>query len=313
MSSSVSVRQVKHDERPPDQRGATEANHRASETMSTPAATNPTRQEGRESPEKAGAEAMTYFESIRKILSMRLRPAAKVLLVYLLDKQGDNADCWPSITTICRECKLARATVVKAKAELLQAGCLNVVRASNPSVNHTDRYKVVLTGSQAEPVHNLNRFRGYTATGSESELQPVHRLNSNDSYNDSYNDSGKNAVKKTTAIPNKDSRKNLPSSKKSCGHVIEYNNKAKKLENITVDDLQLWGKTYPDLSIEQEIRKMESWLDANPTRRPKSNYRRFINGWLSRAKPDATNGIPATRVMDEDEADELLRKAGWTV
>lgn len=45
----------------------------------------------------------------------------------------------------------------------------------------------------------------------------------------------------------------------------------------------LWLKTYGDSDwLKQEFLKVITWLDANPAKRPKKNYARFIGGWLSR-------------------------------
>ena len=50
-------------------------------------------------------------------------------------------------------------------------------------------------------------------------------------------------------------------------------------------DIIAWEKAYPAINVYQELNAMESWLDANPTRRktPKG-IKRFINSWLSRAQ-----------------------------
>jgi hypothetical protein len=78
-------------------------------------------------------------------------------------------------------------------------------------------------------------------------------------------------------------------------------------------DMIAWAKAYPAVDVFQEIRAMESWLDAKPTKRKtKGGIKRFVNSWLSRsqdrggsspavigkqaAKLDPT-GIGATHVM----------------
>lgn len=50
-------------------------------------------------------------------------------------------------------------------------------------------------------------------------------------------------------------------------------------------DIIAWQKTYPAIDVHQELMAMESWLDANPTRRKtKKGIKRFINAWLARAQ-----------------------------
>lgn len=50
-------------------------------------------------------------------------------------------------------------------------------------------------------------------------------------------------------------------------------------------DIELWIQTYPAVDVIQELKKIYSWLDANPTKRKTSNgMKRFINAWLSKAQ-----------------------------
>jgi len=51
------------------------------------------------------------------------------------------------------------------------------------------------------------------------------------------------------------------------------------------DEIQSWIKAYPAIDVEQELRGMASWLEANPAKRktPKG-IKRFVNAWLARAQ-----------------------------
>ena len=58
-------------------------------------------------------------------------------------------------------------------------------------------------------------------------------------------------------------------------------------DTYTPDDADViaWQKTYPAIDVYQELNAMESWLDANPSRRKTARgIKRFINSWLSRAQ-----------------------------
>jgi len=58
-------------------------------------------------------------------------------------------------------------------------------------------------------------------------------------------------------------------------------------ENWEPDDADIiqWQKTYQAVDIFAELAKMESWLDANPTKRKtEKGIKRFVNSWLSRAQ-----------------------------
>ena len=55
-------------------------------------------------------------------------------------------------------------------------------------------------------------------------------------------------------------------------------------EGITEERMALWKKAYPACDIEVELAKAAAWLVANPTKRPRSNYGRFLTNWLSRTQ-----------------------------
>ena len=57
----------------------------------------------------------------------------------------------------------------------------------------------------------------------------------------------------------------------------------KKFLHIKEEDIKIWNEAYPKCDINSEIKKMAAWLVADPKRK-KTNYKRFINGWLSRTQ-----------------------------
>ena len=49
------------------------------------------------------------------------------------------------------------------------------------------------------------------------------------------------------------------------------------------DQVEQWLQLFPAVDVMQELRKMKSWLDSNPSRRKtKKGILRFVNGWLSK-------------------------------
>lgn len=49
------------------------------------------------------------------------------------------------------------------------------------------------------------------------------------------------------------------------------------------DQVEQWSQLFPAVDIMQELRKMKSWLDSNPSRRKtKRGILRFVNSWLSK-------------------------------
>lgn len=43
-----------------------------------------------------------------------------------------------------------------------------------------------------------------------------------------------------------------------------------------------WKLTYPGLEIQREVLRMGEWCEANPARKPKRNWKRFMTLWLAR-------------------------------
>ena len=72
---------------------------------------------------------------------------------------------------------------------------------------------------------------------------------------------------------------------------IRFNFELRKWEGITRNQVELWMNCYPDVDVVDHLtRRMVAWLDANPERAPKSRWKRFITGWLSRQQDKLESG-----------------------
>ena len=82
-------------------------------------------------------------------------------------------------------------------------------------------------------------------------------------------------------------------------------------------DVIQWGRTYPEVNVDQELMAMESWLDANPTKRKtKAGIKRFVNSWLSRAQNQGGSSPIAKSYKKADSIrartlDESLTDITW--
>ena len=82
------------------------------------------------------------------------------------------------------------------------------------------------------------------------------------------------------------------------------------------DQVEQWSQLFPAVDVMQELRKMKSWLDSNPSRRKtKKGILRFVNGWLSKEqdkgrvehrKPVKDNNNFKRRNYDMDELERQL-------
>lgn len=73
----------------------------------------------------------------------------------------------------------------------------------------------------------------------------------------------------------------------------------KKVHKVTNEDLDKYHTTYPAVDVEQELRQMAMWLEANPSRK-KSNTRAFIVNWLKKSQD--RSGSPATNTQYQGKA-----------
>ena len=59
-----------------------------------------------------------------------------------------------------------------------------------------------------------------------------------------------------------------------------------KIHGIDQKQLDLWKENFPAVDVEEELRKMSAWLDANRANR-KKNVKRFIVNWLTKTQDRA--------------------------
>ena len=86
--------------------------------------------------------------------------------------------------------------------------------------------------------------------------------------------------------------------------VDPYNTRIKKFySNIPQELLETWRKAYPNVDIQENIKKCEAWLLCN-TNKAKKDFKRFTNNWLSRAMENGGN-IP---VQVDKQIDRQIKK-----
>ena len=70
-------------------------------------------------------------------------------------------------------------------------------------------------------------------------------------------------------------------------------------QGITDGDRQEWSLAYPACDLAGELARATSWLKANPTRAHKSNWRKFVVGWLTRSQDKGGTNRTAGQRPDE--------------
>jgi hypothetical protein len=72
-------------------------------------------------------------------------------------------------------------------------------------------------------------------------------------------------------------------------------------QGITDADRQEWREAFPGAVLEQELAKATAWLKANPTKARRSNWRRFLVGWLQRCQDKGGTDRQQTGRRPEDK------------
>ena len=74
----------------------------------------------------------------------RILPRAKMVYLYLSDRQGTAEETWPGINTMARDLSVSRSTVIRALADLERLGYIEKQAAFRSDKAQTaNRYKVI--------------------------------------------------------------------------------------------------------------------------------------------------------------------------
>jgi hypothetical protein len=94
---------------------------------------------------------------------------------------------------------------------------------------------------------------------------------------------------------------------------IYFSFKTNNWHNITDENRRVWAEAYPACNIESELAKAKAWLIANPKKK-KSDYRKFLNGWLNRCQDSGgTRGAApsATSAGGPISPETMMRLFKW--
>ncbi|HBG22684.1 MAG TPA: helix-turn-helix domain-containing protein [Peptococcaceae bacterium] len=67
---------------------------------------------------------MSYFKHLYSASPDELPHRARTVYMYLKDRAGKGADCWPAVKTIAADLQLSRSTIKRALNDLVKAGFL---------------------------------------------------------------------------------------------------------------------------------------------------------------------------------------------
>ena len=71
---------------------------------------------------------------------------------------------------------------------------------------------------------------------------------------------------------------------------------------ITQSDLDRFLEAYPNIDVKQELKKAAVWSESNPqSRKTRVGVKKFLNGWLGRAKPEQPKKKSWLEIAEEIE------------
>ncbi len=119
-------------------------------------------------------KAKAWAQRFRAILYAPIPPEARIIWLYLLDRQGKNTTAYPSVSRISSDLKLARRSAIRWLGYCERAGIIAVTRASGTSneyrVHEPDK---VLTGAKLALVPKQARDRCQNEHGTGAKLAPI--------------------------------------------------------------------------------------------------------------------------------------------
>jgi len=77
------------------------------------------------------------------------------------------------------------------------------------------------------------------------------------------------------------------------------------------EDVIAWQHAYPDCDVYAELAAMESWADANPSKRKtRAGAKRFVNAWLNRTR--AAGGQSPFSQQSTQQNGTIVTLKQWT-
>jgi hypothetical protein len=199
----------------------------------------------------------------------------------------DGGYCWPAIRTLAKAIHMNERTVRNHLKDALKKGWIDrqqrgvngkgwrryVYQATVPNGAGT----VPVPSNQGAGPHSQPAGTGAVRAGNKSHMvraEPPTNLSGNYPEN-------------TTGTKEEGSKngKQNKVSKEFIENHIHYSIPLKGGNEyaVSADEIDDWQERYPAVEVEQEIRKMIAWCEANATRRKTEDMiPRFINGWLNR-------------------------------
>jgi hypothetical protein len=191
-------------------------------------------------------------------------------LLALADWSDDEGRSYPSIKSIAKKIRLKERQAQRAVNKLIKDGFVKILSNKfGGAPGSTRNYQIIIGSLTGVPDDTPKHKTGVMQDADGCHITPETGVT----------DDTQTVIEPSLTVRQKTKAK----------ITLSLDGNFKNLE----DHLVVWKNAYPNLDVMTEIRKAGSWCISNPKRCPKSNFPRFLNGWLSRS-----NSTPSESIMD---------------
>jgi hypothetical protein len=201
-----------------------------------------------------------------------IRAADKLVLLAMADHaRDDGTGCYPSVETLARKTSQSRRGVQKIMRRLEHAGLIAPSKLSKG--RRSSEYRIALTNREpgslfphAQPRTPAQSTANLSASNREPECANGRRILMEPS--------------RTVLEPSGAPARTVPSPSSFAGTHL----------SVSQRQDQLLASAFPWVNRQTEYRKIDSWLEANPNRRPRKQGR-FVHNWFAKIDlPGGRNG-----------------------
>ena len=232
---------------------------------------------------------------------------ARLVLLCLADCANDEGVCWPSIRKIAQKANLSEPMTKKYLNALISVGLVNREEREDHSGRQTSNFytiDIMKIGSDEITREVLNRvippsrqkkFEGVTIVSRVGD-NSVHRVEGVTNVNLSYMNHQKEPLKEPSSdsaiAPSNSSIENeeLFTMKVAESPSAPKPRKVKLVDDQFIAELKTLN---PEINIDAELRKMDTWLLAHPERK---KTRPFVTGWINRQSSKLIEANKDTRL-----------------
>ena len=210
------------------------------------------------------------------IRNKNISAAAKGLYAYLASFCGTSNECFPGVDMILQEMGMSRDTFYRHINALVAAGVVekHQIVGEGGKFGRTV-YKIV----HEVRIHNFPDTKNEESENEDTDFSTADNKDTNNNNILKNNNIKNNSNKKYTCPELKESPPDQNTD--LSGILLPLVDRTDY--NVPLSKIQKWKDAYPAVDVEQELKRMISWLDANPQKKKtRRGVDRFITTWLSK-------------------------------